>query len=122
MNHIQRGRDMADTIAKDASHRPQTVIVASHSAADFPNVVAAGFANISFEEYNQRLSGLIANMEQRGITVVTVPATAQQIIDKLAEAELPDTPDGHAAAVGLIYQTRSPPLAEDFQNVSEFDA
>lgn len=102
MNPIRRGQQFAEQLADSAQHADQ-VILASYSKDDFPNVLAAGLATCSFEEYQQRLAGMIATLEQRGTRVVTIPATARQLLDTLASHRLPNTPDGRAKAIGLIF-------------------
>lgn len=106
-NQIQRGQQMAHQVADVAGHADQ-VILAKYSAEDFPNVIAAGFVIVSFEEYNQRIAGAVSLFEQDGATVVLVPVTAAELHDALDRHDLPNTPDGRAAAIGLIHGDRLP--------------
>ena len=101
MNHIQRGQQMANQVADVAGHADQ-VILAKYSAEDYPNVIGAGFVTVSFEEYNQRLAGAVSQFEQQGMQVMIVPVTAAELRDAIDRHGLPNTPDGRAAAIGLI--------------------
>ena len=106
MNPIQRGQDMAEQVAEQAQNADQ-VILAKYHAEDYPNVLAAGFATVLFEDYCQRLAGAVAMFEQLGIQIVTVLVTAAELESALQRHELPNTPDGRAAAIGLIHGERN---------------
>lgn len=106
MNPIQRGQQMAQQVA-DVAGQADQVILAVYDPVDYPNVLAAGLVTCSFAEYRARLAGAILEFEQRGIPVITVPTTAQEMTDTIAAHGLPSTPDGRAAAIGIIYGARS---------------
>lgn len=106
MNQIRRGRDIAATVSDIATEADQ-VLLAQYSAEDYPNVIGAGFVTVSFEEYNQRLAGAVSQFEQDGTKVVLVPVTAIELRDCLIRNFLPNTPDGRAAAIGLIHGERA---------------
>lgn|SRR3990167_1964705 len=106
MNHIRRGRDMAATVSEVAQGADQ-VLLAQYSAEDYPNVVAAGFVTVSFDEYNQRIAGAVSLFEQHGATVVLVPVTAAELREAMQRHGLDNTPDGRAAAIGLIHGERA---------------
>ena len=105
MNHIQRGQQMANQVSEIAG-QADNVLLAKYSADDYPNVIGAGFVTVSFEEYNQRLAGAVSQFEQQGMQVVLVPVTAAELGDAISRHELPNTPDGRAAAIGLIHGER----------------
>ena len=105
MNQIRRGREMAEQVA-DVAQDADQVLLAQYSAEDFPNVIAAGFVTVSFEEYNQRIAGAVSLFEQDGATVVLVPVTAQELHETLARHLMPNAPNGRAAAIGLIHGGR----------------
>ncbi len=106
MNEIRRGRDIAETV-KDLGQQADQVVLAKYSAEDYPNALAAGLVSIPFEDYNQRLAGAVSQFEQQGTTVVIVPVTAAELQDAISRHELPNTPDGRAAAIGLIHGERA---------------
>lgn len=107
MNPIECGRDMVDQVP--GIENATLVMLASYSEADYPNVLAADHATCSFAEYEQRLAGAIAHLEQRGLQVVTVPVTADELTRTMREHNLSRAPDGRAAAIGIIHHSRQDP-------------
>ena len=102
MNQIIKGQQMADHVA-DVAGQADQVVLAKYSAEDYPNVIGAGFATVSFEEYNQRLAGAVSQFEQQGRKVVIVPVTAVELCECMGCNDLPNTPDGRAAAIGFMH-------------------
>ena len=102
MNQIQRGQDMVQQLVDAAREANATVLFSRYSAEDFPNAITAGFSTVSFEEYQQRLAGAVSQFEQQGLIVNVLDITTEQMRDAMQRHDLPNTPDGRAAAIGYL--------------------
>lgn len=102
MNQIKRGQEFGRQITEHFADA-KVVTLAGYSEADYPNVLANRFCECSFAEYQQRIAGMIASLEQRGVRVVVRHVTASQLRNVLREERLPNTPDGRAAALTVLF-------------------
>ena len=109
---IRQGQDFAEQVAEVAAQADE-VVVAQFSEAEYPSILQAGYATVPFDEYRQRVAGLIARLEQSGITVSTTSISTAEITEALAEHQLPHNPDGCAAAIALIHRARQSRIEND---------
>ena len=64
--------------------------------------VIEGVCQCTLREYHARLAAAVAEFTRQGVPVVIVRASVRELLNMLAKHNLPLTPDGQAAAIGLL--------------------
>lgn len=98
MNH---GQQVARSMRNVAQYADSVTLWRFHDH-EHGEAVVEGLCSVTLREYRSRLAGATAEFEQQGIPVRIVHATVAQILDSHRRHGLPLTPDGKAAAIGLL--------------------
>lgn len=66
------------------------------------DAVCAGLCKVTLTQYRQRVSDAKESCRRKGIRVVMVRASVDQVLQTIAADQLPEGSAGQAAAIGLI--------------------
>ena len=87
--------------------RPDGVLLWRFPDDQYTEAVIDGVCSVTLAEYRRRLAGATAEFQRHGVPVVMVNATVAEVLDALARHDLPNTPNGRAAAVAFLFSERT---------------
>lgn len=100
-------KNVVETEIVEHSQRPDVIVLWRFPADDWPEWIRIGWGNCSLRSYLARLENVAVELRDAGQTVVVCHATLAEVLAKIREQNLPTDSSGRAAAVSLIWFTKS---------------
>jgi broad specificity phosphatase PhoE len=101
------GKRAARQALREMPGVPDVVTLWDLAETEHPAWIAEGCGDVTFAEYQQRIHAARQEFERHGHRVVLVSATVREVLDALADCDLPNTPDGRAAAIAFLQARRA---------------
>jgi 16S rRNA C967 or C1407 C5-methylase (RsmB/RsmF family) len=89
-----------------APREPRYVTLWMFPREDHPRWLAERLGELEFDEYRERIRAAQREFEAQGLEVRILYATVEEVLQGMQRHGLENTPEGRAAAYGLLYMER----------------